>query len=252
MRLLLAGISWDPNIRGALVVLTAVILLPGTVYMVLATDTGARLGLLLALTGLFGWMSIMGITWWVYGIGLKGPAPVWKVKEVVQGSLANASTPAVAGFPRNWKQLALEDKEATEALAATDPVLVPPAGEPGRKYFDAGGYITVGAFDTGGERYGPFHLLNFRPFNLWHEPHFFVLQVQRSFKPDALPGQTAAVSRPAPDAPVVSVVLVRDLGSLRRQPAIVALSSIALFSVCASTLHRRDKEAMKARAEVTT
>jgi len=61
MRFVLAGISWDPNIRGALVVLTAIVLLPGTVYMVLATDTGARLGLLLALTGLFGWMSIMGM-----------------------------------------------------------------------------------------------------------------------------------------------------------------------------------------------
>ena len=252
MRFVLAGISWDPNIRGALVVLTAIVLLPGTVYMVLATDTGARLGLLLALTGLFGWMSIMGITWWVYGIGLKGPPAAWKAKEVVVGSLANARTPAVGSFPRGWRQLALEDKEATEALAAADPILVPPAGEPGRKYFDTGGYIVVGAFDIGGERYGPFHLLNFRPFNLWHTPHYLVLQVQRSFKPDALPGQSAVTPRAAPDAPVVSLILVRDLGALRREPALVALSSLALFSVCASTLHRRDKEAMKARAEVTT
>jgi len=223
MRFVLAGITWDPNIRGALVVLTAIVLLPGTVYMVLATDVGARLGLLLALTGLFGWMSIMGITWW-----------------------------ALAGFPGGWKQLALEDKETTEALAAADPILVPPAGEPGRKYFETGGYVVVGAFDIGGERYGPFHALNFRPFNLWHTPHYLVLQVQRSFKPETLPGQSAAAPRPAPGAPVVSVILVRDLGALRREPALVALSSLALFSVCASTLHRRDKEAMKARAEVTT
>ena len=167
-------------------------------------------------------------------------------------SLKRARTPAVGTFPRGWKQLALEDKEATEALAASDPILVPPAGEPGRKYFDAGGYIVVGAFDIGGERYGPFHLLNFRPFNVRHSPHYFVLQVQRSFKPEALPGQSAAAPRAAPDAPVVSVILVRDLGALRREPALVALSSIALFSVCASTLHRRDKEAMRARAEVTT
>jgi hypothetical protein len=252
MRFLLAGISWEPNIRGALVVLTAVVLLPGTVYMVLATDTGARLGLLLALTGLFGWMSIMGVTWWVYGIGLKGPAPEWKAKEVVEGSLANARTPAVARFPSGWRQLPLEDPQTTEALAAADPVLVPPAGKPGRKYFDAGGYVTVGAFSTGGERYGPFHLLNFRPFNIFHEPHFLVLQVQRSFTPEALPGQAAAAPRASPSAPVVSVILVRDLGAVRREPALVALSSLALFGVCASALHRRDKEAMTARAEVTT
>jgi hypothetical protein len=252
MRLLLAGISWEPNIRGALVVLTAVVLLPGTVYMVLATNTGARLGLLLALTGFFGWMAIMGVTWWVYGIGLKGPAPEWKAKEVVEGSLANARTPEAASFPGGWRQVPLEDAQTTEALAAADPILVPPAGAPGRKYFDAGGYVTVGAFDTGGERYGPFHALNFRPFNLWHEPHYFVLQMQRSFTPPALPGQAAAAPRPTPDAPVVSVILVRDLGALRREPALVALSSLALFGVCASTLHRRDKEAMKAREEVTT
>ena len=252
MRFLLAGISWEPNIRGALVVLTAIILLPGTVYMVLATDVGARLGLLLALTGLFGWMSIMGVTWWVYGIGLKGPAPEWKAEEVVEGSLANARTPAVARFPNGWRQLPLEDPQTTEALAAADPILVPPAGRQGRKYFEAGGYITVGAFSTGGERYGPFHVLNFRPFNVFHEPHYLVLQVQRSFKPEVVPGQAAATPRAAPNATVVSVILVRDLGAVRREPALVALSSLALFGVCASTLHRRDKEAMKARAEVTT
>ena len=252
MRLLLAGISWEPNIRGALVVLTAFVLLPGTVYMVLATDTGARLGLLLALTGLFGWMSIMGVTWWVYGIGLKGPAPEWKAKEVVEGSLANARAPEAARFPSGWRQLPLEDPQTTEALAAADPILVPPAGQPGRKYFEPGGYVTVGAFSTGGERYGPFHLLNFRPFNVFHEPHLLVLQMQRSFTPPALPGQAAAAPRPDPNAPVVSVILVRDLGAVRREPALVAVSSLALFAVCASALHRRDKEAMKARAEVTT
>jgi hypothetical protein len=252
MHPLLAGISWEPNIHGALIVLIAIVVLPGTVYMVLATNTGARLGLLLALTGLFGWMSIMGITWWVYGIGLKGPVPHWKAKEVVVGSMANARTPVAANFPRGWKQLALQDPQTTEALAAADPILVPPAGQPGRKFFDAGGYITVGAFETGGKRYGPFHVLNFRPFNLWHEPHFFVLQVQQSFKPAALPGQAAASPRATPDAPVVSLILLRDLGHLRRESALVALSSLALFSVCASTLHRRDKEAMRLRAEVTT
>ena len=252
MRLLLAGITWEPNIRGALVILTAVVILPGTVYMVLATNTGARLGLLLALTGLFGWMTIMGAVWWVYGIGLKGRAPEWKAKEVVVGSLTNGRTPAVADFPNGWQPKALEDKETTEALAAADPVLAPPTGEPGRKYFDAGEYLTVAAHDTGGESYGPFHLLNFRPFDLWHEPHYFVVQVQGSFRPEALPGQAVPSARVDEDSPVVSVIMLRDLGSLRREPALVAISSFALFAVCASTLHRRDKEAMRARAEATT
>jgi hypothetical protein len=252
MRLLLAGIEWEPTIRGSLVVLTAMVLLPGTVYMVLATNVGARLGLLLALTGLFGWMSIMGVVWWVYGIGLKGPAPEWRVAEVVTGSVVNARSAEVAEFPNGWRQLELEDPETTEALAAADPVLVPPPGEAGRQYFEAGEYITVGAYETGGESYGPFHVLNFRPFDLWHEPHFLVLQVQRSVTPETAPGEAVAAPVADPDAPVVSVVMVRDQGALRREPAIVAITSLILFAVCASTLHRRDKEAMRARAEATT
>jgi hypothetical protein len=252
MEPLIAGITWEPNIRGALVLLTAVVILPGTVYLVLATNTGARLGLLLALTGLFGWMAIMGVVWWVYGIGLKGRAPEWKAKEVVVGSLANARTEAVAGFPRGWRQKPLEDKTTTEALASADPVLVPPAGEPGRKYFDAGEYLPVAAYDIGGESRGPFGLLNFRPFDLWHEPHYFIVQVQESFRPEALPGQGVPAARVDPDAETVSVIMLRDLGSLRREPALFAISSLALFAVCASTLHRRDKEAMRRRAEAAT
>ena len=208
----LAGITWEPNIHGGLVVLTAIIILPGTVYLVLATNTGARLGFLLALTGFFGWMSIMGVVWWVYGIGPKGRAPEWKAKEVVVSSLANACTSDVAGFPNGWEKLALEDPATTEALAAGDPILVPPAGEPGPKFFDAGGYVTTGAFQKGGERHGPFNVLNFRPFNLWHTPHFFVLQVERSVKVETVAGQAAPTPRADRNAPVISVIMVRDLG----------------------------------------
>ena len=250
--LVLAGISWEPNIRGALVVLTALVLLPGTVYMVLATNTGARLGLLLALTGFFGWMSLMGVVWWVYGIGLKGPAPEWKAKEVVQGSVTNARTPEAAGFPDGWLKLELEDPATTEAIAAADPVLVPPTGEPGTKYFDAGGYLTVGAYEKGGEAEGPFGVLNFRPFDLWHTPHFFVLQVQKTVTQETAEGETAAPPTIDRNASVISVIMVRDQGAVRREPALVALSSILLFAVCAWTLHRRDKEAMEARAGATT
>jgi hypothetical protein len=249
---LLAGITWEPNIRGGLVFLTAVAILCGSVYLVLATNTGARLGLLLALTGLFGWMSIMGTVWWVYGIGLKGRAPEWRAEEVVVGSLTNARSGVVADFPDGWQKRTLEDKVTTEALAAADPVLVPPTGEPGRKYFDAGQYLTVGAYDIGGESYGPFHLLNFRPFDLWHEPHHFVVQLQATVTAEAEPGEPAPAARVDEESPVVSVLMVRDLGALRREPAAVAICSIALFGVCVWTLHRRDLEAMRARAEASS
>ena len=72
-------------------------------YLLLATNTGVRLGFLLALTGLFGWMTIMGIIWSMYGIGYKGPAPTWKVLDVNDGNLKDtpvAVAPDVARTER--------------------------------------------------------------------------------------------------------------------------------------------------------
>ncbi|MEA3077950.1 MAG: hypothetical protein QOF60_2858, partial [Actinomycetota bacterium] len=84
---LLAALTWDPEIRGMLIVLTAFVLLPGSVYMLLATNTGAKLGFLLAAAGLTGWIAAMAWIWVVYGIGIKGPEPHWVVKEVVTGDV---------------------------------------------------------------------------------------------------------------------------------------------------------------------
>ena len=81
---LLAGIAWDPQIRGFLAVLVGVVVLMGSVYLLLGTNLGARLGFLVAISAIFGWCTIMGITWWVYGnIGMLGEAPHWVVEEVV-------------------------------------------------------------------------------------------------------------------------------------------------------------------------
>ena len=81
---LIAGIAWDPQIRGFLAVLVGVVVLMGSVYLLLGTNLGSRLGFLVALSAIFGWCTIMGITWWVYGsIGMLGDAPKWVVDEVV-------------------------------------------------------------------------------------------------------------------------------------------------------------------------
>jgi hypothetical protein len=81
---LLAGIAWDPQIRGFLAVLVGVVVLMGSVYLLLGTNLGSRLGFLVAISAIFGWCTIMGITWWVYGsIGMLGEINHWVVEEVV-------------------------------------------------------------------------------------------------------------------------------------------------------------------------
>jgi hypothetical protein len=165
-----AALVWDPQIKGGLIIFAAVLILCGSVYMILATNTGARLGFLLAATGLAGWMVIMGIVWATYGIGLKGREPRWKVLTIVQGDVGKAKTAALAGFPRRWTALRLDNPETAEAQAAADAVLVPPADSGKQGLFKSTtDYQPVAAYERGGEDYFV---------TLRHKPHFLLLQVQ--------------------------------------------------------------------------
>lgn len=83
---LLAGLSWDPGFRGLLSVLVGVVVLYGSVALIMGTNSGARLGFQLALTGLAGWFFVMGFIWAMYGIGYLGPAPSWTVVDTIVGA----------------------------------------------------------------------------------------------------------------------------------------------------------------------
>ena len=94
-----AALSWDPGFKGILTVAVAVAILCGSVWLIMATNTGARLGFLLALTGLMGWWFVMGIIWASYGIGYKGPAPSWEVVDTVQGDPSGAQLEKAQSLP---------------------------------------------------------------------------------------------------------------------------------------------------------
>lgn len=79
---IVAGIGWEPHIRGLLTVALAFAILGGSVWLLLVTNTGTRLGSLIALAGFWGWMFVMGIFWWIYGIGWAGSLPTWEVQDV--------------------------------------------------------------------------------------------------------------------------------------------------------------------------
>lgn len=86
---LASGLAWDPQIRGILSVVVAVLVLCGSVYLLVATNMGSRLGLLVAFAGIFGWMSILTLYWWLDPpeIGPIGESPYWLVTEIhVTGS----------------------------------------------------------------------------------------------------------------------------------------------------------------------
>ncbi|HEX7277860.1 MAG TPA: hypothetical protein VF244_10840, partial [Acidimicrobiales bacterium] len=209
----------------------------------LATDTGARLGFQLAAAGLSGFMVIIGLVWWVYAIGPQGPSPVWEEQTEVSGNPAQSGVDALEGFPADWEKLEITDPEVADAQPVVDGALTGEAG----LFEDAAEYLVVGAFNKGGETYAPLGLPSVRPINILHKPHYLVVQVQPVIEQETVPG--AAPPRPAVDTskPMYSVLLLRDLGHKRLNPAVATISSALIFGLLVFQLHTRDKEAMAKR-----
>ncbi len=348
---LFAGLAWDPEIRGFLAVLTGVVVLMGSVWLLLATNTGTRLGTLIALAGFFGWMTIMAAIWWIYGIGYRGDAPTWQEVEIVEGfdseghltfaaldeaerlrsedlptahelvvsayaGLSGVSDPelrteietanlefgvvAVADLTADQVEgmtdqeiaaLAAEEYAKNRAttlseLAAVAPSLIAQddaalggwellstaqAGEAQASaiamllgsgdfpFSTQNEFKILDAFTIGGKRGLPSDPSRWdrvetqirTALTLKHPTRYGIVQMQAVLPEsiDNLPGQ--APKRPVadPDEPVVSVVMVRDLGNLRLVPALVTLGSLLIFLALCYMLHERDKVVMARVAE---
>lgn len=153
----LAAIGWDPEIRGILTVVVAVVILCGSVYLIVATNVGSRLGFLIALAGLFGWFVTMGVIWWIYGIGRIGRLPSWEVVEVNYGDTSQAQVEDVRNLPAfeelptgdeviadnpELAELFVGDPDVTLAeIAALDPEVL--------EQYDFGGWEVLSSADVG-------------------------------------------------------------------------------------------------------
>ncbi|MDQ3641134.1 MAG: hypothetical protein M3450_06635 [Actinomycetota bacterium] len=241
---LLLALSWNPQVRGGLYVLISVVILCGSGVLILGTNLGARLGFQAAAAGLTGFFVIIGATWWVYGIGPQGKAPSWVPRFQLQGDLGQADSEILAGFPQGWEELELTDPAVADALPVSDAALA----ESG-VFKSPADYLPVAALEKGGETYGPFGVFNFRPLNLFHKPHYLVIQVQAVEFQEAIPGAAPPRPRVDPNATPAAVVMVRDLGSLRLNPAVFTIASMLLFGLLVYQLHTRDKELMALRAK---
>lgn len=239
-------LAWDPTIRAILVLAVAVVVLPGSIYLLLGTNLGSRLGFLVAIAGLAGWMTIMGIIWTVYGIGYVGDSPTWELREVVRSddpSKLPAAILADAHDLSTWNELSPDDPRRGEAQASAGAGI---AGEEAAipVFESESEYVVIDAYDKGG-RTGSFFDKNV-PWS--HPPHYAIVQVQKAKVVEVPFGETPPRAEPDPDEPVISVILERDLGDKRLPPAMVTLGSLIVFGISCNTLHRRDKAVMAARA----
>lgn len=240
-------ITWHPGLRGILVVLVGLAVLVGSIYLVLATNLGSRVGVLVTIAGLSGWMLIMGIVWALYGIGYKGPAPSWKVSEVVVSEEADdLGTAALddAHDLRDWKRLAADDPARGEAQAAASAALVADGSPVEDLYETDADFKVIDAYDKGGK--SDSFLNNWLPGP--HPVHYSIIQVQGVEKVEIPFGETPPPAEVDESEPVVSVVLVRDLGALRLPSVTLAIASAIVFGITCNVLHRRDKAVAAARA----
>jgi hypothetical protein len=255
-------VAWDPGIRGVLVVAVGITVLMGSVYMILGTNLGSRLGFLVAVAGLSGWMALMGFVWAMYGIGYKGTAPHWVVEEVVTSQTKtdlDAAHIDKAHDLSKWRELAADDPSRGEAQATASAALIT-EGSRVKAFSADSDFQVIDAFTIGGKPVSK-HVSWSKPFgdkgvkgwlNGWlpgpHPPHYSLIQVQAVVHQTVAFGETPPPAKVDASAPVESVILVRDQGKLRVPPVLIMLASMIVFGITCSTLHRRDKAVWAARA----
>ncbi len=105
-------------------------------------------------------------------------------------------------------------------------------------------FKVVNAFEVGGKSKNFFN--NWFP---WPSPtHYAIVQVQAVEQVEVPFGTTPPPSTADPTKPVVSVIMVRDLGKKRLPSLTLALAAGIVFGITCNALHRRDKASMAARA----
>jgi hypothetical protein len=239
------AIGWQPEIRGISVVLISVVVLCGSIYLILSTNLGSRLGFLVALAGLFGWLMMLGLVWWVYGIGLKGLDPSWVGKEIIGTDLSEAghevaqvddiSAATTETAVDGWTRIAEDDAAFGQSVAAADDIL-----QNQTETFKAGDYKALAVYSKGGDRFPKIgSSLDFLAF--FHEPHYAIVEVQPVIPTLAEPGRAPIPAQVDPSKPPTYVLMERDLGT-HRQPAIsLTIGAGLVFALCCYTLHRRER-----------
>jgi hypothetical protein len=272
----LAGIAFDPQIRGILVVLVGVAVLIGSVYLLLATNVAHRLGFLLVLTALFGWMTIHGLVWWLYppGQGPIGKLPSWQVEEINYADLSQAlldeahdidtsnlpSTEEVddatpeeieqineqfADDLSGWELLAAADAARGEAQTTADAELAEGV-VPGLE--ETTSYVHRYVLETGGKPQrdgdGVWDRITNKIGNtlrITSPPHYAIVQVQPATEQVVEPGEPPPPPEADPDAEIISFVMVRDLGERRLPAALLTIGSGLTFALLCVMLHQRDR-----------
>lgn len=262
---------WYPTILGALVVIASVALFCGTIYIVLATNLGARLGFLVATAGLAGLMVLLSLLWLTNPspVGtLKGRIPAWKAVEAIDsGDVARSKIPAVQQINETGRDVPLEESANVKAAVDTNLIINNNiqtgeilAGSEGKYavYEDATKYLITNTRVTGGGEIFSQVDVSFGDGFPWvhvslHEPTYVVIT---TCKTDPALSATEVPFGGKPPTPKCAddqrqvLVMERDLGSLRVPPFVVFLASSILLALTLLAMHWRERDLQEAAAKV--
>jgi len=245
---------WYPTIVGILVVAAAIGLFCGSIYVLLATNLGARLGFLAAFTGLMGFMVLLTVLWMSTTSPLntlRGSIPAWQVQKVVTKLNDPSVPPDLRNAPHTGRvvpttQAAVIKAAVDGKLVTTPPVAafsLPADINKFARFQTVTDFKEVKFYEIGGSK--P-HLLDWQ---LNHKPLYAVVQFC-GVLPNTLP---FGVPPPTPTCDPTSTksgfaILKFNYGSLRIPPFVAFLASSILFGLGLLSLHWREKDERAAKA----
>lgn len=226
------GLDLVGQLRGYGVAIFAVGLFCGSIYLLLATDVGSRLGFMVAFSALTGFLTLLGLIWFTNFTplnALHGPPPQWKVKEVVDDP-KDARIQNVRQIED--KGVKLTEAEQGEIKASVDAAVTTP-NSPYLLYDNINQYVVVEAERIGGGKTGPL--------GLKHKPLHGVMKIQGTKKVEPVPGQPPPPPEADPAAKPKYVVLQRDLGAMRQPPLFMATGFGILFVIALVVMHNGER-----------
>ncbi len=225
------------KLRGYFIVVFAVGLFCGSIYMVLATDVGARLGFLISFAALTGFLMLLGTIWFTNLTplnALHGLPPHWVVQEVVDNP-AQAKADKARTIEKDGVPL---DSGAQGEIKATVDAAVTAEGGKFQLYSAATDYVVVNAEKVGGGGESFFR----------HRPLYAVMQIQGAKTVDVLPGGAPPPPAADPAKPAKYLVLERNLGAMRQPPLVMATAFGLLFALSIYAMHNLERAEQKAKA----
>ena len=248
---------WYPTILGVLVVVAGVVLFVGSIYLILGTNMGARLGFLVTFTGLMGFMVVLTSLWITTASPLntlKGSVPKWEIKEVVP-SLDESSIAAVQNIEKDGRKV--DAVEQANVKAAVDEGLVTKVSNAVEEFtpednefalFDlVTDYKVLSTFEVGGSN------PSWLDFQFTHTPKYAVVEfcgAAENTQPFGVAPDTPTCAPDGSDEAAHNgfVVLEFNLGDVKVPPLVAFASSTILFALGLLMLHwwEKDRKAIAA------